>query len=187
MYKKRNNGNKYQRLDMPDSPTKTIWGEEQKSWLLRTLEESDARFKLLISATPMVGPDSASKRDNHADFNGYRHEGDAFFEWAKENLDTKELFIACGDRHWKYHAIHPLGFEEFSSGALVDANSIPGSFPGDEGTTDPDGEIQQPFHPQEPSGGFLLATVEPEGDSAVMRFEFFDESGRLLYSQERRR
>ena len=168
--------------DMPDGPWKTIWGGEQKAWLKRTIKESDAAFKLLVSATPMVGPDSSDKRDNHANINGFRHEGDEFFRWLAGNgISPKQFFFACGDRHWQYHAIHPAGFEEFSTGALVDANAIIGSFPGDANTTDPEGKIKQPYHSPEASGGFLIISVKPEGSGAVAEFRFYDEKGKLLY------
>ena len=169
-------------LDQPDGPRKTIWGAEQKAWLMETLQQSDATFKLLISSTPMVGPDSSSKRDNHTNFNGYRHEGDEFFAWlAMSGITNEEFFIACGDRHWQYHSIRPDGYEEFSSGALVDANAILGSFPGDPDTTDPDGKIKQPFHSPEASGGFLIISVAPVGGGARAEFRFYDENGKLLY------
>ena len=169
-------------LDQPDGPRKTIWGEEQKTWLMKTLKESDATFKLLLSATPMVGPDSSSKRDNHTNLNGYRHEGEDFFGWlAEAGISGDEFFIACGDRHWQYHSIRPDGYEEFSSGALVDANAILGSFPGDPNTTDPDGLIKQPYHSPEASGGFLVISVLPAGPSARAEFRFYDENGTLLY------
>ena len=51
---------------IPDGPEKTIWGAKQRAWLQRTLLESDASFKLLISPTPIVGPDRDNKSDNHA-------------------------------------------------------------------------------------------------------------------------
>ncbi len=169
-------------LDQPDGPDKTIWGAEQKEWLKTTLKASDATFKLLISSTPMIGPDSGSKRDNHTNLNGYRHEGDEFFAWlAANDIGSDEFFIACGDRHWQYRSIRPDGYEEFSSGALVDANSIIGSFPGDANTTDPEGKIRQPFHSPEASGGFLLISVVPSGDRARLEFRFFNEQGELLY------
>ncbi len=169
-------------LDQPDGPRKTIWGAEQKDWLMRTLAESDATFKLLLSATPMVGPDSSSKRDNHTNLNGYRHEGEEFFRrLAEAGISGDEFFIACGDRHWQYHSIRPDGYEEFSSGALVDANAILGSFPGDPNTTDPDGLIKQPYHSPEASGGFLVISVVPAGPSARAEFRFYDEKGTLLY------
>ena len=173
-------------LDQPDGPRKTIWGTQQKEWLMQSLKESDAPFKLLLSATPMVGPDSSSKRDNHTNLNGYRHEGDEFFDFlADSGITGKEFFIACGDRHWQYHSIRPDGYEEFSSGALVDANSILGSFPGDPNTTDPDGHIRQPYHSPEASGGFLIISVIPEGSSARAVFRFYDEKGKLLYEHSK--
>ena len=46
---------------MPDGPNKTIWGAAQKAWFKRTIQESDATWKLLISPTPLVGPDRGKK------------------------------------------------------------------------------------------------------------------------------
>ena len=174
-------------LDMPDSPRKTIWGAKQKAWLKQTLLDSDATFKLLISPTPMVGPDDASKRDNHTDFNGYRYEGDEFFEWLQENdISPNEFFIACGDRHWQYHAVHPAGFEEFSSGALIDQNSRLGVRPGDPDSTDPEGRIRHIYQYDEPTGGFLTITLHPANDGATLTFRFHDETGKVLHEARRR-
>jgi alkaline phosphatase D len=39
--------------------------------------------------------------------------------------------------------VHPSGFEEFSVGALVDANSRVGRKPGDVMSTDPQGLVTQ--------------------------------------------
>ena len=174
--------------DMPDGPDKTIWGKEQADWLKRTLKESDAAFKMLVSATPMVGPDGNGKRDNHANIGGFRHEGDAFFAWLDANgFDRDEFFIVCGDRHWKYRSRHPSGFEEFSSGALVDTNSRLGVAPGGADTTDPEGKITQLYTDAEATGGFLTVSVEPDGQAARARFRFYDENGKLLYEHEKRR
>lgn len=169
---------------MEDGPQKTIWGLHQKEWLKRTLLESDAAFKLIISPTPLVGPDDATKRDNHTNIGGFRHEAKEFFEWALQNemLDNG-LYFVCGDRHWQYHSVHPAGFEEFSTGALVDANSRMGVNPGDPKGTDPEGKIQQPYTSTEPSGGFLNVRIQPEiGGGARAEFRFYDENGVLLYS-----
>jgi alkaline phosphatase D len=170
---------------MPDGPEKTIWGPTQREWLKRTLLESDAAVKVIISPTPMVGPDDAYKKDNHTNLGGFRHEGTAFFDWARENgFLEKGLYFACGDRHWQYHAIHPSGFEEFSCGALVDANSRMGRVPGDPQSTDPEAKIKQLYTSKEPSGGFLNVVVEPgaDGKTASATFNFYDENGVLLYS-----
>ena len=172
----------------PDGPEKTIWGAEQKKWLMDTLQESDATFKILISPTPMVGPDDLRKKDNHCDIGGFRHERDQFFAWLRQTgIDKQGFYIVCGDRHWQYHSIHPTGIEEFSCGALVDANSRLGRKPGDPQSTDPDALIQQPYYQTPRSGGFLLVEVSPatEQRSATLTFLFHDENGQLLHQHRK--
>ena len=113
-----------------DGSDKSLWGERQRDWLMRTLLESDATFKLLISPTPMLGPDGANKRDNHTNLDGFQHERDAFLDWAQTHgLWENGLYIVCGDRHWQYHTTHPSGAQEFSCGAICDANSRLGHNP----------------------------------------------------------
>ena len=189
-------------------PGKTMWGEEQKAWLQRTLKESDATFKIIISPTPMVGPDDAwtgkqggflaplfggnpvgqagdrRKRDNHTNPFGFRDEGEGFFDWLlDQDLDEKEVYFVCGDRHWQYHSIHPSGFEEFSAGALVDGSSRLGPQPGDEGSTDPEGRISQLYQQKEPGGGFLEIMVSPSSGETppTLAFTFYDKHGTQLY------
>lgn len=170
--------------NMPDGPDKTIWGKEQKQWLKTTLLESKATFKILISPTPMVGPDDIWKRDNHTNLNGFRYEANEFFSWlGKNGFPAKNFYIVCGDRHWQYHSIHPTGFEEFSCGALVDANARLGRKPGDPNSTDPQALINQPFIQKQASGGFLTISIEPTHDKKKpsIRFVFYDENGTSLY------
>jgi len=174
----------------PDRPEKTLWGRRQREWLKRTLLASDATFKIIISPTPMIGPDDLRKRDNHCDLGGFRQERDAFFAWARRvGLLEKGLYLICGDRHWQYHAVHPTGLEEFSCGALVDANARLGVKPGDPRSTDPEATILQPYTSGEPSGGFLLVEIEADRvtRAATVRFNFYDERGTLLYTAARQR
>jgi len=196
----------------PPGPDKTMWGIEQLEWLKRTLLQSDATFKLLISPTPLVGPDDIAKGvqggilapyfggkplgqgddmrkcDNHINECGFLDEGLAFFAWlGDQGFLHKNLYLMCGDRHWQYHAVHPSGFEEFSVGALVDANSRLGRRPGDPESTDPQGKIVQLYAQEEASGGFLEVMVEPatEAVPATALFTFFDERGVQLYQTEK--
>jgi alkaline phosphatase/alkaline phosphatase D len=173
---------------MPDGPDKTLWGAEQLAWLKSTLLESDATFKLLISPTPLVGPDDAYKIDNHTNHRGFRHEGREFFKWVvRHDLHQQGFYTVCGDRHWQYHSKDPLGIEEFSCGALVDENSRLGRKPGDPKSTDPDAEVQQFYTQEKASGGFLRITVGPgrEPATASARFTFVDEYGHVLYETEK--
>ncbi len=191
---------------MEPGPTKTLWGETQKAWLKQTLEESNATFKILISPTAMVGPDELyvnwpsqraylwscydnKRRESHINPFGFKYEGDEFFSWLAEpdnGLSPDNFFIICGDRHWKYHSIRPdedgnkgEGFEEFSCGALIDANIDEGVRPGDDDSTDPYGLIEQPYIDEDATGGFLKVDVSPgsSGDPATCTFTFYDENG----------
>lgn len=167
---------------MEDGPEKTMWGSVQMAWLKETLLASTATFKVLVSPTPMIGPDDKRKTDNHTNIGGFQYEGKAFFSWLIENdFKEKGFYIFCGDRHWQYHSISPEGIEEFSSGALVDQNARLGRLPGDPNSTDPDATIQQPYTSQEASGGFLWANIETGDDKAFLKIKMFDEQGKTLY------
>lgn len=173
---------------VPDGPGKTLWGEAQREWLKRTLLESDAVFRIIVSPTPLVGPDDARKRDNHTNPGGFRHEGDAFIAWLTENgLMSPRVFVVNGDRHWQYHSVHPSGLEEFGSGAFVSQNARRGREPGDSNSTDPRGLIRQPFSQPVPTGGMLQIRVDPAvaAGGASILFSFYDQDGKLLYATRR--
>ncbi len=128
------------------------------------------------------------KRDNHTNPKGFRHEGTAFLAWLAENgLTSPAFYTINGDRHWQYHSVHPSGIEEFSSGAFVSQNAREGRPPGDPGSTDPEGRIDQPYIQRVPVGGMLHVQVDPS--SAVERpsivFTFLDERGGVLYAVRR--
>lgn len=161
---------------MPDGPAKTLWGAEQREWLKATLQASTATWKIIITPTPMVGPDRNSKTDNHTNLAGFKHEADSFFQWLVDQEITRVLTF-CGDRHWQYHSIHPLGVEEFSVGALNDENAIRGEKPGGPKTTDPEGKIRQPFLYPEPTGGFLHVQTD---DSGILTLQHHDDHGLVL-------
>jgi alkaline phosphatase D len=154
----------------PDGPRKTIWGKEQREWLKRTLLESDATFKLLISPTPIVGPDRDNKFDNHAN-KAFAYEGEGFRQWTKEHkLDN--LFVVCGDRHWQYLSIDPAtGLREFACGPASDEHA-----------TGSPGQVReyQPFHREK--GGFLSVTVtRDEGKKPVIYFRHHDVHGEVVH------
>lgn len=162
----------------PDGPQKTIWGAEQRAWLQRTLEESDATFKILISPTPLIGPDDASKRDNHVNPDGFKHEGESFLAWLRDNgIRQGQFYILTGDRHWKYHSQHYTGFEEFACGALNRENSRLGRAPGDRQSTDPESKVKQFYTDNPASGGFLHVSVADR----KITFTHHDDRGTVLY------
>ena len=101
---------------------------------------------------------------------------------CRPQASPKGFYTVCGDRHWQYHARHPLGVEEFSCGALVDSNSRLGRKPGDPQSTDPEATIKQFYTQKFRSGGFLRVVVTANGKA---RFEFYDENGKELYSVQK--
>jgi alkaline phosphatase D len=163
----------------PDGPAKTILGAEQKAWLFRTIAASDATFKVLLTPTPIVGPDRDRKNDNHAN-TGFKHEGDELRRFLGAQ---KNLVLACGDRHWQYYSVDPAtGTREFGCGPSSDVHA--GGYnpqPGDDA-------VQKFFRLK---GGFLTMAVELERgsgrllirhhaiDGAVVHEAALDSSGKL--------
>lgn len=105
---------------MPDGPDKSIWGKEQKKWFFETVRKSNATFRVLISPTPVVGPDRVSKKDNHAN-ECFEYEGDEIRSFIGKQ---KNMFVVCGDRHWQYSTVHPeTGVREYSCGPTADVHA----------------------------------------------------------------
>jgi alkaline phosphatase D len=152
----------------PDGPGKTIWGAEQKAWFKRTVKESTATWKVLVSPTPLVGPDRKGKNDNHSNA-GFAHEGDEVRGWLRENVPDN-FFVVCGDRHWQYHSAHPkTGLNEFSVGAASDEHA--GGSPGEN-------KDYHRFH--RVKGGFLSVAVTARG----IAFRHHDVRGQVVYECE---
>jgi alkaline phosphatase D len=157
---------------MGEGPKKTIWGEEQKEWFKRTVAESKATWKVLVSPTPIVGPDRRGKNDNHTN-SGFQHEGDELRAWMQAHVPER-FFIVCGDRHWQYHSVHPeTKVREFSCGPASNshASGSPGFNP----------EYHR-FH--RIAGGFLAVTLRPEAGASVIRCEHRDVDGGVVHSWE---
>lgn len=172
--------------DMPDGSKKSIWGKKQFQWLKKTLLSSDAVFKLLVVPTPLIGPDDAYKHDNHTNYGGFRYERDQFFSWLKKHdFLEKNFYIITGDRHWQYHSIHPIGFEEFGTGTLTPQHARYGREPGDKDSTDPMGLVTQPYIQQQPTAGFMNIRVEPPTDNtpATLNLVTIDDKGNVLYTE----
>ncbi|MCK6474391.1 MAG: alkaline phosphatase D family protein [Planctomycetes bacterium] len=153
-----------------DGPEKTIWGAEQMAWLKQSLLESDADWKVLVSPTPIVGPDRGrGKRDNHAN-KSFQQEGDAVRAWFQEKL-PKHFFVACGDRHWQYHSVHPQAkVQEFCCGPTTDSHA--GGAP----------DKQEDSHKfLRVKGGFLSVSVTPEGEASAIAFRLHDVDGKVVY------
>lgn len=152
---------------MKDGPEKTILGEKQKAWLKRTIAESDATFRFLITPGPIVGPDKKGKADNHSNAN-FAHEGQELRDFLSKQ---KNLYVICGDRHWQYCSQDPeTGLVEMGCGPINDEHRFGGN-PGN------DPEYHRYFSGK---GGFLLVTVDGDAGRAewLTADEIDDRTGR---------
>lgn len=154
---------------MADGPKKTIWGAEQKEWLFKSLLASNADFKILISPTPIVGPDRGKgKNDNHSN-EAFRHEGDEIRQFFRKHLAERFLVIN-GDRHWQYHSVHPeTGVNEFCTGAGSDAHA--GGSPG----------LNKKYHRfHRVLGGFLSVAFRREKGRSMLMVRHHDVMGKVV-------
>jgi alkaline phosphatase D len=156
--------------DAADGPQKSIWGQQQKEWLQRTILDSDASFRILISPTAIVGRDNPDQRDNHANIN-FAFEGNEFRQWTRRH-NLRNLYVIGGDRHWQYMSTDPAtGLREFACGPASDAHAFPG--PG----YDP---LFHSFYRS--AGGFLsVAVTRTVNGPPMIAFRFHDVQGKMLY------
>lgn len=158
---------------MNDGPNKTLLGATQKAWLKKSLLESNAKWRILVSPTPIIGPDrdDGSKTDNLANA-GFKTEGDEMRKWFADNLKDN-FFIVCGDRHWQYHSIEPITkVQEFACGPISDAWAVStSSAPG----------LDKDYHKYYAlTGGFFKGSLV--GDDLTMAI--CDPDGKVRYSQK---
>lgn len=154
----------------PDGPGKSIWGKEQKEWLFRTLKESDASFKLLISPGPILGPDRDNKKDNYSN-SVFKYEGEEIRNFLKQ---FDNLFICNGDRHWQYVTnISGTTLWEFGTGAGSDSHA--------EGWNQEDVRPEHRF--LRVKGGFLRGSVYRAGNDVNIKLQHCDVNGNVVHEE----
>lgn len=155
----------------PDGPDKSLWGDEQVAWFKETVEASDATFKILISPTPVVGPDKPGNFDAHANP-----------AWDTEGQDLREFMAAqgnviviCGDRHWQYVSVDDdTGLWEFATGAGSDAHA---------GAWTSNDDIRPEHRYLQIIGGFLTVTVDRIDGMPTMTLRHHHVDGELFHEE----
>ena len=152
---------------MPDGPDKTIWGKEQKAWFKRTVRESDATFRILISPTPVVGPDRKNKHDNHSNAD-FATEGNEVRDFL---ASQKNMVVVCGDRHWQYVSEdRRTKVREYSCGPASDKHA--GGWSND---------MRRPEHQYlNVIGGYLAGIVDRIDGKPVLIFRHYSVEGKVL-------
>ncbi|MRI01617.1 alkaline phosphatase [Kriegella sp. EG-1] len=155
----------------PDGPHKVILGKEQKEWLFKTIDASDATFKVIISASPIIGPDRPKgKNDNHSN-KAFEHEGNSIREFINKH---DNIYMCNGDRHWQYVShVKDSNLWEFCSGAGSDSHA--GGW---------DQENVKPLHRfLRVKGGYLSGEVYQEADKIKLKFEHKDVDGNVMHQE----
>jgi alkaline phosphatase D len=152
---------------------RTILGTAQIEWLQRTLAASEATFKVVITPTPILGPDRLGKDDNYANA-GYAVEGDRV-----RGILSKypNLTVVTGDRHWQYVSRSKVsGLEEWSVGAASDRHA--GGW--NETKLRPEHRFLRTKY-----GGFLSGNVSLRETGAVLTLRLHDAGGEVVFSDEK--
>ncbi len=182
----------------PDDPKKTMLGDEQIDWLSRTLRESDATFKMILCAVPIIGPDRPPEPTPEEKkalgvanmFRPPRIDNLTNPTWRRERarlLDkvfagVPNLIFLVGDRHWKYHSAWPSRdnprIQEFCCGSTSDYHARTGLRM--LGVPTPETDDTLYWRDEVEQGGFVSVRVEPgRSPTAVVRFH--DTHGALVY------
>ncbi len=151
----------------PDGPTKSIWGSEQVAWFNETVQKSDATFRILISPTPLVGPDRDNKFDSHAN-EGFQFEGNMLREFIAQQ---DNMIVVTGDRHWQYISVDDeTGLREYSVGAASDEHA--GGWRSD--------DLRPEHRYLNVIGGFLTVTAERQGGAPRLTLRHHGVEGNVL-------
>lgn len=154
-----------------DGKDKSIFGKKQKAWLKASIAASNATFKILMSPTPVVGPDRLKgKNDNHSN-NAYKTEGN----WLREFLSIqKNMFVVNGDRHWQYVSKDlKTGLLEFSQGPTSDVHA--------QGWDPNDLRPEHKF--LRVKGGFLHVSVYRDNHVPIINFSHYDVDGTIVHEE----
>ena len=151
--------------------TPTILGAGQIGWLEHTLGESDATFRIVITPTPIVGPDRDAKYDNLSN-SGYAVEGNK----VREILSHQEnLTVITGDRHWQYVSHDKSNhIEEWSVGAASDAHAAGW----DEDQPRPEHLFLRIKH-----GGFLSGEIKTNAAQPTLTLQLRDVNGEVVFEK----
>jgi alkaline phosphatase D len=151
--------------------TPTILGRKQIAWLEDTLAESDATFRIVITPTPIVGPDRDTKKDNLANA-----------RYAAEGAKIRDLFgrqtnmtVITGDRHWQYVTRDQArGIEEWSVGAASDEHA---------GGWEEDEPRPQHLFLRTKHGGFLSGILKARDASTTLTLQLRDVNGAVVFEK----
>ena len=115
---------RYYRTSPRESP-RSMLGAVQKKWLKTTLQQSQARVKVVCSSVPW---DFRTKGDSRDTWNGYKQEHEEILSDI-EDQKIEGVLLVSADRHrsdaWKIERPNGYGFYEFNSSRLTNQHVHP--------------------------------------------------------------
>lgn len=156
----------------PDGPGKTILGKEQKQWLFSTIDASDATYKVIISSSPILGPDRPKGKNDNYSNQAFAYEGNEIREFINGH---ENVFLCTGDRHWQYVShFEGTNLWEFSCGAGSDSHA--GGWSQD--------NVKPEHRFLRVKGGYLYGRVYNDDEGPKLRFEHRDVNGKVMHQEE---
>ncbi len=154
-----------------DGPGKTILGATQKQWLFTTLQESGATYKVIITSSPILGPDRPKGKNDNYSNKAFEYEGTEIRNFINQ---FDNVFICTGDRHWQY-ASHFEGTNlwEFGCGAGADEHAG--------GWSQDDVKPEHMF--LRVKGGYLFGKIYQKNGNPKIRFEHRDVDGIVVHEE----
>jgi len=137
--------------------------------LYSTLTASNATYKVIISANPIVGPDRAKGKNDNYSNKAYATEGKEIRDFLNK-MDN--VFICNGDRHWQYASnFEGTNLWEFGCGAGADVHA--------------GGWKQDDVRPEHKflrvKGGYLHGELFYEAEEPKLKFEHRDVNGDVVH------
>lgn len=151
-----------------DGPGKTILGKEQKQWLFNTLKASDASFKVIMTSSPILGPDRPKGKNDNYSNKAFAYEGTQIRNYLNQ---FDNVFVCTGDRHWQYVShLEGTNLWEFGCGAGADAHA--GGWEQD--------NVQPEHKFLRVKGGYLIGKVYSDGGNTSIKFQHRDVDGNVV-------
>ena len=157
--------------NIEDGPGKTILGAEQKKWLFTSLKDSDATYKVIMTSSPILGPDRPKGKNDNYSNKAFAYEGTEIRNFINQ---FENIFVCTGDRHWQYVShFENTNLWEFGCGAGSDSHA--GGWEQD--------NVQPEHRFLRVKGGYLFGAVYYENDEAKIRFEHRDVDGNVMHKE----
>jgi len=152
----------------PETKKKSMLGNYQKFWLLNSLKESKAAFKVIVSSVPWS---FEAKADSLDTWNGFKKERNKIFNFLKKN-NIEGVILLSADRHrseiWRNPRTGAYDLIEFESSRLTNQHKhkkVPGS-----------------IYSYNKKQSFGLLTFDTTKSNPLVVFKIINIDGRIIYT-----